>query len=86
LRAIVPRTNSSTIDASTKIENVYAITPIRDEPAPAASKPIPPATATPSGQRNVRPSARSDARRQATSGPMPIKSRSGSPKVCRKKL
>ena len=31
-------------------------------------------------------SARSDARRHATSGPIPINRSSGSPKLCRKKL
>src|SRR5437870_3363133 len=86
LRALVPRTNSRTIDARTNTEKVYAITPIREEPAPAASKPIPVATAAPSGQRNVRPSARNDARRQATSGPIPINRSSGNPKGRRKKL
>ena len=43
-------------------------------------------TAAASGHRNVRPNARSDARRHATSGPIPISKSSGSPNVCRKKL
>ena len=57
-----------------------------EEPAPAASNAIPAINAAASGHRNVRPNARSDARRHATSGPIPISSRSGRPKLCRKKL
>ena len=47
---------------------------------------MPVASATPAGHANVRPSERSDARRQATSGPIPISSSSGSPNARRKKL
>ena len=39
----------------------------------------------PAGQANVSPRLRSEARRQATSGPIPISSSSGSPKMRRKK-
>src|SRR5207253_9259789 len=85
-RARVPRTNSSTIDASTNTENVYATTPTRDDPAPAASRAAPAASAADSGHRNVRPRAGNDRRRHATSGPIPISSKSGSPKLWRKKL
>ena len=38
------------------------------------------------GKTNILPSERSDARRQAIKGPIPISSSSGSPKLCRKKL
>ena len=45
----------------------------------------PATSAAPIGQRRVRTSARTDARRQAISGPIPISSSSGSPKMRRKK-
>ena len=51
----------------------------------ARSATAPAASATAAGHASVRPSARSEARRQATSGPMPISSSSGSPKMRRKK-
>ena len=46
----------------------------------------PTASATAAGQANVRPSARSDERRHATSGPIAISRSSGSPNAFRKKL
>ena len=77
--------NSSAIVAATNAENVYAIRPGIDEPAPAAIRPAPATRATTNGHRNVRPSERSDARRQAISGPIPISNSSGRPKARRKK-
>ena len=80
-----PRTNSSTIDAATNAENVYASRPGVELPKPVAMSATPVTTAATAGTMNVLPSARSDARRHATSGPMPMSSSSGSPKLCRKK-
>ncbi len=85
-RARVPRTNSSTIAAATNAENVYASSPGVELPKPSTSSATPVTSAADAGTTNVRPSARSEARRHATSGPIPISSRSGSPKLCRKKL
>ena len=84
--ARVPRMNSSTIDASTNAENVYAIRPGVELPSPRRSARTPVTSEATAGMTNVFPSARSDARRHATSGPIPISSSSGSPKLCRKKL
>ena len=84
-RAFVPRMNSSAIAASTKAENVYAISPGVEEPAPSTIRTTPTASETRNGHRNVFPSPRSDARRQAISGPIPIRRSSGSPKMRRKK-
>ena len=86
LRALVPRVNSSTIAARTKTENVYATSPPMFEPAPRPISTPPATTATAVGQRRLNPSARSELRRQATSGPIPISNSSGSPKTRRKKL
>ena len=80
-----PRTNSRTIDAATKAENVYVSRPGHELPKPSASSATPVATATVNGITNVFPSERSDALRHATSGPSPISSSSGSPNVWRKK-
>jgi hypothetical protein len=55
------------------------------EPAPKARSAIPQARAKTDGQTRLAPSARSELRRQATSGPIPIKSSSGSPRTRRKK-
>jgi hypothetical protein len=57
-----------------------------EESAPRASRTSPVETATPIGHANVRPRPRSEARRQAISGPIPMRIRSGSPKALRKKL
>ena len=81
----MPRTNSSEIDASTNAENVYAIRPGVDDPEPSASSTTPTRIAKPAGHMNIRPSERSDARRHAISGPIPISSSSGNPNVRRKK-
>ena len=56
------------------------------EPAPSTSSTMPVATATANGIASEARSARSDVRRQATSGPIPISRSSGSPKTRRKKL
>ncbi len=85
LRARVPRANSSTIVVATNAENVYATSPGMELPAPRTSRTIPVTTATPVGHRNVVRRLGSEARRQATSGPIPISSSSGSPKMRRKK-
>ena len=47
---------------------------------------MPTARAKAVGQKNTRFSEESDARRQAISGPIPISSSSGSPKLRKKKL
>ena len=54
-------------------------------PAPSASSSEPGASAAAAGPATARPSAWSDARRQATSGPMPMSRTSGSPKAIAKK-
>ena len=77
--------NSSTIVAATNAENVYAISPGIDDPAPTAISATPTTSANADGHTNVRLNERSDARRQAISGPIPIKSSSGSPNARRKK-
>ena len=61
----MPRTSSSTIVASTNAEKVYAISPGRDEPAPAATSSTPHASATAPGQTSVRASERKLVLRQA---------------------
>ena len=66
-------------------EKLYAISPGVEEAAPATTRPTAVRSAAANGQANVRPSARTDARRHATSGPSPISSSSGSPNVWRKK-
>jgi hypothetical protein len=71
--------------ARTKAENVYASRPGQELSKPSTSSATPVTTAAENGTRNVLPSERSDARRHATSGPSPINSSSGSPKVWRKK-
>ena len=65
-RARVPRTNSSPIAARTNAENVYAISPGIDEPAPSAEEHDAGDDATAKGHRKVRPRPRTEARRQAT--------------------
>ena len=82
---MVPRTSSTTIVASTNAENVYAIRPGFDEPAPSASRTAPVTSATPIGHASIRRSDRALAFRQATSGPIPISRSSGSPNARKKK-
>jgi len=64
---------------------VYATSPGIDDPAPAATSPRPATRAIPAGTRNVCETARHDARRQAISGPIPIRSSNGNPNTRRKK-
>jgi hypothetical protein len=84
-RAVVPRTNSWPIVARTNAANVYAMRPGIEDPEPSRMSTRPTASAIPAGQANTRTSPRSDARRQATSGPMPISRSSGKPKIRKKK-
>ncbi len=74
-----------TIVVATKAENVYAMSPGGELPAPSTTSASPVASATRVGQRNVVARLASDARLQAISGPIPISNRSGSPKIRRKK-
>ena len=84
----MPFANSIAIDASTKAQNVY-VDEAGQRRAGAEA-----ASSTPAGDDGDerRPGQRAlqraqiDARRQATSGPIPISSSSGSPKTRRKKL
>ena len=82
----MPFANSITIDASTNALNVYVTRPGSDEPAPNRSSTPPVTSAASAGQASVRFSEEIDARRQATSGPIPISNSSGIPKTRRKKL
>ena len=77
--------NSSAIAASTNAQKVYATRPALLEPAPSATRAIPQASANTAGPIRLVPSARSEVRRQATSGPIPISSSSGRPSTRRKK-
>ena len=67
-----------TIVEPTKAENVYAIKPGMELPAPSASRTRPVATATPVGHRNVVSRLCNDALRHAMSGPIPMSRSSGS--------
>ena len=84
-RARVPRANSITMVASTNAENVYAMRPGGELPAPRSSNTTPTASATSVGQRKVVARLFREARLQAMSGPMPISSKSGKPNARRKK-
>ena len=64
---------------------MYVSSPGSELPKPSTSSTTPVTTATANGITNVLPSERSDALRHATSGPIPIRSSSGSPNVWRKK-
>src|SRR5688572_18329130 len=74
------------IDASTNALKVYVTRPGSDVPAPNKSSTPPATSAASAGQMSVRFSDEIDARRHATSGPIPISSNSGSPNARRKKL
>src|SRR4029450_4778928 len=75
-----------TIEASTNAENVYVTRPGNDEPAPKSSSTPPVTSAASNGQASVRFNDEIDARRQATSGPIPISKSKGRPNTRRKKL
>ena len=81
----VPRTSSTTIVASTNARERVGDQAGPTSPAPSAISDA--AGDDRDGDRAEErlPSERSDARRQAISGPIPISSSSGSPKVRRKK-
>ena len=66
----VPRANSTTIAASTKAENVYAISPGIDDPAPSTTSTCRLQGRRPRATRR-RTSPRSEARRHATRGRSP---------------
>ena len=75
-----------TIVASTNAENVYAMSPGIEIPAPSSEQDD--AGRERDARRpgeDVVASPRSEARRHATSGPIPISRSSGSPKTRRKK-
>ena len=84
-RARVPRANSIAIVAITNVAKVYARSPGMELPEPRKIRDTPATSAATVGQRNVVTRLLADARLQAMSGPIPISSRSGSPKIRRKK-
>ncbi len=69
----------------TNTHSESAVSPAALEPRPASTKSTVAATAESAGQRNVRTRLRGEARRQAIIGPTPVRNRSGSPKMTRKK-
>ena len=69
----------------TKMQSESAVSPAMLDPRPRSHRNAAPESADATGQRKVRTRLSGDARRQAMSGPIPVRASSGSPKITRKK-